>query len=247
MRKFDGKTVMITGCNRGIGKAILDSFAREGANIVACTRSHNVEFDAELLEIEKHNNIWIRQLHFDMSSENEIKKALSIFKSWKCPLDVLINNAGTAIFKGIMQLKVDDIKEVFQSNYFSNVLIIQQLVTCLMKTKGASIINIGSIAGIDGPAGNTAYGASKAALMLMTRTISKELAPLNIRVNCIAPGFIDTRMNSEINQSIVDSNIKATSLKRLGTTDEIAKTALFLASSDSSYINGQIIRVDGGL
>lgn len=247
MRRFEEKTVMITGCNRGIGKAILLEFAKEGANIIACIRKPSDKINEDFKQIESEYGISITQLHFDMSSEEEIRTALSEFKSWKLPLHVLVNNAGSALFKGIMQLKMEDIKNIFQVNFFSTVLTIQQLMTSLMKSKGASIINIGSVAGLDTSVGNCAYGSSKAAIMSLTKTLSKELAPLKIRVNSVAPGFIETDMESVIDSQLLDENIKSTALKRSGLAEEVANTVVFLASEEASYITGQIIRVDGGL
>lgn len=245
MRRFEGKTVMITGCNRGIGKTILEAFAREGANIIACSRKQSDSFDLFLQHLQSEYDVVIKQLHFDLSSEAEIIKAVSEFKTWKLPLHVLVNNAGMAKFKGFMQFSTDEIKEIFQTNFFSCITLVQHLMMPLIKAKGATIVNVGSIAGLDIAVGNTAYGTSKAALMALTKLLSKEMASMKIRVNCVAPGFIDTDMNADIKDH--ESNIVKTSLKRIGLPEEVANTILFLAGEESSYITGQIIRIDGGL
>lgn len=247
MRRLEGKTAVITGCNRGIGKAILERLASEGANIIACTRTITEDLKQEYASISNTNNVDIHPIILDMSSEESVRSVAKEISALKKPIHILVNNAGIASFNGLIRTNMVDLKNLFQVNYFSVVLFSQLLLMHLIRAKGASIINIASVAALDAPVGNVSYGASKAALITMSKSISKELASSRIRVNCIAPGYIDTDMNNSISssfQSLVNQNI---TLKRLGLTDEVASTVLFLASDDASYITGQTIRVDGGL
>lgn len=247
MKRLKGKTAVITGCNRGIGKAILERLASEGTDIIACTRTITEDLKQEYASISNTNNVDIHPIILDMSSEESVRSAAKEISALKKPIHTLVNNAGIASFNGLTRTNMVDLKNLFQVNYFSVVLFSQLLLMPLIKAKGASIINIASVAALDAPVGNVSYGASKAALITMSKSISKELASSRIRVNCIAPGYIDTDMNNSISssfQSLVNQNI---TLKRLGLADEVASTVLFLASDDASYITGQTIRVDGGL
>lgn len=247
MRKLDGKTALITGCNRGIGKAVMEKFMAEGANIIACTRQMTLELEAYYRQKESECNIKIYPLCFDLADEDSIKVAMKELYAWKLPIDILVNNAGIASFSGLIHLKLNDVKNIFQVNYFSSLLLIQYTMKLMLRSKGASIINMASVAGIDGTAGNCAYGASKAATILMTKSLSGELAVSRIRVNAIAPGYIETDMQAGIPQNISGAALNKAAVKRMGTPEEIANVALFLASDDSSYVTGQVIRVDGGL
>lgn len=247
MGRLEGKTAMITGCNRGIGLAILKLFAKEGANIIACTRKRSSDISETYDNLKKLYDIDIHPYYFELSDESSLISALKEISKNHRTIDILVNNAGIASFPGIMRLKMDELKDIFQINFFSPVRIIQSLVLSLMKSNNGSIINIASVAGIDPEPGNSAYGASKAALINMSKSISKELASAHIRVNCIAPGFISTDMNDNIDHKKIGKDEISISLKRLGLPEEVAKVALFLASEDSSYVTGQVVRVDGGL
>lgn len=246
MRRLEGKTALITGCNRGIGKAILELFASEGANIIACTRTQSNDFQAFCKNLENRFKISIYHYFFDLSDEDSIKSSFSLISKEQKKFHILVNNAGIAIFPGLMKVTSEDLHNVFRVNYFAPVLMVKYALLPLMKSGNGIILNIASVAGLDPQPGNVAYGASKAALINFSKTISQELAQAKIRVNCIAPGLIDTDMNINI-VSENAKDINNITLKRLGMADEVAKTALFLCSEDASYITGQVIRVDGGM
>lgn len=243
IRRLTGKTALITGCNRGIGKAILKSFVDEGATVIACTRTVNDELLAEYQSIGGQ----IIPVQIDLSDDESIKASMKVVLDMKMPIDILVNNAGVAKFKPFVMSRVDDFKQMMQVNLYAPAQITQYVVKNMLKQKKGSIINMSSISGIDANAGNAAYGASKAAMASLTRTLSKELAKANIRVNAIAPGFVDTDMNSQISLDYMQKMLGQISAGRLAATDEIAKLAVFLGSDDSSYITGQIIRIDGGM
>ena len=243
MGRLENKTTLITGCNRGIGKAILKAFIEEGAIVIACTRTVNDELQAEYQSLGGH----IIPVQMDLSNDESIKAGMKTVLGLKLPIDILVNNAGVAKFKPFVMSRVDDFKQMMQVNLYAPAQITQYVVKNMLKQKKGSIINLCSISGLDANAGNAAYGASKAAIASLTRTLSKELAKANIRVNAVAPGFVDTDMNSQISADYMQKMLEQISVGRLANADEIAKLAVFLASDDSSYITGQIIRIDGGI
>ncbi|HQN15273.1 MAG TPA: SDR family oxidoreductase [Bacteroidales bacterium] len=241
------KTALITGSNRGIGKAILETFARSGANIVACARKETPEFIEYVKNIAKTYKVNTQTLFFDLTDENEIKESLKKLFNEKCQIDILVNNAGVAHGGFLQMTSLSKIKEIFEINFFSQLLIIQYITKIMLRQKCGSIINIGSVAGMDSYPGYSAYGTSKAALIHATKTLSQEFAPYKIRINAIAPGLTATDMSLQMEEKASKVMISDSAMKRLATPQEIADTALFLASDMSSFINGQVIRVDGGM
>ncbi|WP_201780251.1 SDR family NAD(P)-dependent oxidoreductase [Acetobacterium bakii] len=244
---FKNKNIMITGTNRGIGRTMLEAFAREGANIWAHARKETSEFTENLKHVSEINAVEIMPIFFDMTNSLEMKQAVKEISDSKKTIDVLVNNAGIA-HGGLFQMtSLEKMRDVFDVNYFS-VLELTQLISRLMvRQKKGSIINIASISGLDLKAGNCAYGTSKAALIAATKVLSYELAPQGIRVNAIAPGLTDTNMTVLMEKKAGDAMVRETALNRLGLPEEIAQTAIFLASDKASFITGQTLRVDGGM
>lgn len=241
-----GKTAVITGADGGIGFQIVKLFAENGANIIACTIAQNEDFEKRLHEIAESNGITADVICFDLSDTESVKSGIREIKALKKPIDILVNNAGIGHLALVPMISMDDMKRVFQIDYFSQVQIVQGLYRALTKSQGC-IINLASAAGIDGDSGNTVYGAAKASMILFTKVLSKEMAPAGVRVNAIAPGLISTGLADVMGDKAKESMVSASLMHRLGNPEEIAKTALFLASDNSSFINGQIIRVDGGM
>ena len=242
-----GKTAVITGCNRGIGKAILEAFAEEGANVFACTRKQSNEFDLFVDELEKKYDVKIYKVYFDLSSESEIERGMKEIYSYKVPIDILVNNAG--IFnkgKLFTMIKMEEIRRLFQINFFAQIQITQYISRLMIKQKKGSIINIASTAGIDGTLAELDYVSSKAAIVGATKSLAIELGNYNIRVNAIAPGIIETDMTNSINNNYKNSIIDKLIINRPGRTNEIANGVVFLASDKASYITNQIVRIDGG-
>ncbi|SFP02662.1 SDR family NAD(P)-dependent oxidoreductase [Prevotella sp. tf2-5] len=247
MNTNQGKTVLITGCNRGIGLAFLDAFAESGATVLACVRSKDGEFVHHCDELSKKTGTEIVVFTADLSSEDSIKAFISELYKTKRKVDVLINNAGV-VTKGILQMTtLQSIKDVFQINFFAQVQITQGVAKLMMRQKSGVIINMASIGGIDAYPAYTSYGCSKAAVIYFTKTMAQELAPYGIRVNAIAPSMVKTRMQEQMGEEANEEIMRRTALKRNAEPDEIAKLALFLASDDSSFITGQVYRIDGGL
>ena len=243
-----GKTAIITGCNRGIGKAILDIFAENGANIFTLIRSESSEFTQHITELSNKYEINITPIYVDFSNNEQIKSAAKLILSSKQPIDILVNNAGIT-YNALFQMStLEKMQEVFQINYFAPMILTQYIVKIMVKNGGGSIINLSSSAAIDSNPGRGVYGASKAAILCSTKTMASELGGKGIRANCIAPGITDTAMVAEsMSDAVIAETISKTMLQRIGKPMDIANTALFLASDLSSYVTGQVIRVDGGL
>lgn len=242
-----GKTALITGADGGIGRKIVEVFAREGCNIYAHLRCEKEDFLKFSKKIEKQYKIKISCIYFDLKNEDEIKEEIGKIIKNKVKIDILVNNAGMAHGGFLQMTSIQTIKEVFDVNFFSVVLIIQQLARWMGKNGGGTIINMASISGIELDVGNCAYGTSKAALIALTKTLSKELAGNGVRINAVAPGLTDTRMAKQMEVQAGEKMVRQTSLGRLANTEEIAEAVLFLASDKASFITGQTLRVDGGM
>lgn len=246
MRRFEGKNIVITGSSRGIGLSILEAFAKEGANIAACSNRKSDTVIENYKKISSLYGVEIYPFFFDMSDEDAVKESAKAVKEKMPQVDVLINNAGISHIAPFMLTKADDLHRVFQVNFFSQIVFTNGLLGALKKAKGAAIVNMTSIAGLDGGIGVTAYGSSKAAVALTTKVQAQELAAFKIRVNAVAPGMVDTDMAVNMGEKAIENTTTVTALKRLARPEEIAQLVTFLASDDSSYITGQIVRVDGG-
>lgn len=238
--------VIITGCNRGIGKSLVETFAQAGYNVWACARKSTTEYETWLRDVVKACNVWIKPIYFEMTNMEMLDKAIQSILDEQLPIHALVNNAGISTVGLLSMSKVDNIKQLFDVNFFSMLRIIQKVSKRMARQRYGSIINMGSNAGIDPEPGKIAYGCSKAAVMMMTRCLAKELGPMGIRVNAIAPGPIETEMIRQYKDEVLNSLASESALRRLGKTEEIAKVALFLASEQASYISGEIIKVDGG-
>ena len=245
---LEGKCAVLTGCNRGIGKTILKEFACNGANIWACTRNYDKKFQDFILNLSKDNNVKIWPIYFDLLNEEQIREGVKTILGSKKPIDVLVNNAGI-IFTSLFQMTpIHKMKEVFDVNFFSPMILTQTISRVMTRQRSGSIINISSSAAIEGNEGLSAYAASKSAMISATQVMAKELGTYNIKVNSIAPGFTETDlMKKNTPENVLEKVLGEISLKRIGTPEEIANVAMFLSSNLSSYITGQVISVDGGL
>ena len=241
------KNVVITGSNKGIGKATLEDFSKQGANIFACVRKINKEFKDFTLKLKKKYKIKIHIIELDLSKKESIRECVNnIFKKEK-KIDILINNAGI-LFNSLFQMTSEKkLNEMFEVNFFSHIFFTQLISRNMLKYKKGNIIFVASTSGIRGDEGRFAYSATKSAIINTTKTISKELARYNVRVNSISPGLTKTDlMITNTKKEIIENEIKNISLKRVADPSEISSVILFLASENSSYINGQNIIVDGG-
>lgn len=238
--------VIITGSNRGIGKAMVEVFASAGYNIWACARKATLEFENWLKEEAKKNGIWIKPVYFEMTDSRAINAGIHSIIEDNQPIDVLVNNAGISTVGLLSMSNVEEIERLFEVNFFAVLRIIQKVSKRMSRQKHGVIINMGSIAGIEPQPGKIAYGTSKSAVMMMTKCLAKELGPMGIRVNAIAPGPIETEMIHQYKDDVLEKLAAESPLRRLGKPEEIARVALFLASDQASYINGEVVKVDGG-
>ena len=242
------KIAVVTGCNRGIGKKILEIFSANGATVFACVRNISEEFRSRIKEIEKNTNNKIIPIQFDLSDESQIKEAANSILLTNHSIDILVNNAAM-IHTGIFQMtSIKKLKEVFEVDFFSQTNFTQYILKSMVKNKKGSILYISSSSALDGNEGRSAYSSAKSALITQSKVLSRELGVHNIRVNAIAPGLTDTdMMKKNTTQETIKDVLLTVSLRRIARTEEIANTALFLSSDLSSYITGQVIRVDGGM
>jgi 3-oxoacyl-[acyl-carrier protein] reductase len=241
------KTAIITGCNRGIGKSILELFAKEGANIIACIRKEDPEFIILKKDLEEKFSITINLVYFDLENQDEISLAIKQIASMKLKIDILVNNAGFASGSLFQMTKIFDLQKNLQINFIGVIYFTQSISRLMSKQNYGSIINISSVTGIIADFGTLSYGSSKAALNYATKNLALELGKFNIRVNAIAPSVTNTQMLNQMDSNSTQKLIELSALKRIANPIEIANVALFLASDLSTFVSSQILRVDGGL
>ena len=240
------KLAIITGGTRGIGKQIALTFAKEGYNIAINYRTENEDLKNTKKEIEE-NNVKCFTFQGDVTNfkdcEQFVKQIVEEFEN----IDVLVNNAGITRDTLLMRMKEEDFKQVIDTNLIGTFNVTKNVISYMMKARSGRIINISSVVGISGNAGQTNYSASKAGIIGFTKSLAKEVASRNITVNAVAPGFIETQMTDVLKDDIKEEIAKKIPLKRMGTPQDVANVVKFLASSDSSYITGQVINIDGGM
>ncbi len=244
---MDKKVVLITGASRGIGASIAKKFASLNYNVVL-NYIHSKE-EAQLLknELEEKYHIEVFAIQADVANEMEVEKMVEASIQKFSHIDCLVNNAGIAIDTLVEDKKITDFKRILEVNLIGTFLVSREVAKYMLKQKKGNIINISSTNGIDTYYPYSLdYDASKSGVISLTKNLAQEYAPF-IRVNTIAPGWVDTDMNKEMDEEYKKEEESHILLKRFGKPEEIASVVAFLASEDASYINGSIIRVDGGL
>ena len=242
----DKKIALVTGGTRGIGKKVAEKFAKEGYNLVLNYVSDNTDINSVIDSFKEYKNEVIL-VKADVSKFNEcenlVKEAIEKFGK----IDVLVNNAGITKDGLIAMMKEDAFDRVIDVNLKGTFNMTRNVVPYMMKKRCGNIVNISSVVGVAGNAGQSNYAASKAGIIGFTKSLAKELAPRNIRVNAVAPGFIDTDMTSVLTDKVKDNIYSQIPLKRMGEAEEVANVVYFLSDDKSSYITGQVINVDGGM
>jgi len=243
---LNGKIALVSGAARGIGWKTAFLLASNGARVIINDIQETDELNRKIQEA-KSQNLDLTTLFYDVSDYQQVKNAYSsIFKEFK-RLDILVNNAGIMEDSMLATASESHIEKTFRINTFGAIYNSQFASRLMARNNSGSIINISSIIGTRGNSGESVYSASKSALIGFTLSAAKELAPLGIRVNAIAPGFIDTDLVSHFSEEIRQKTISNIKLGRIGTPEDVARAVLFFASDLSSYITGQVLGVDGGM
>ena len=244
---LQGKNAIVTGTARGIGHKIVEVFAANGANVWACARKQTEEMDAYCQELSEKFGVSVKPVYFELTDRDAMKAAVKAIMGEKVPVDILVNNAGIT-YNALFQMSNEEwIDKSFDVNFTSPYLFTQYIVKLMLRKGSGVLVNVASSAALDGNSGRSIYGATKASVYCATKAIAEELGPKGIRANCIAPGITQTDMLSSMTQEVIDETVMATDSQKAGTPEDIANAALFLASDLSSYITGQILRVDGGM
>ena len=246
MKLLAGKTALITGASKGIGRKIADVFAQHGAN-VAFTYLSSVEKGQALEGELQEYGTQIKGYRSDASKFDEAEQLIENIVADFGGLDIVVNNAGITKDALLMRMTEEAWDDVININLKSIYNVTKAATKVMMKSRKGSIINMSSVVGIQGNAGQSNYAASKAGIIGFSKSIAKELGSRNIRTNVIAPGFIRTEMTEVLDQKVVGAWEAGIPMKRAGETEEVANACLFLASDLSSYVNGQVLAVDGGM
>jgi 3-oxoacyl-[acyl-carrier protein] reductase len=240
----DKQIALITGANRGIGMAILKTLSESGCVVIGTSRSATgVKVINELIG-DKDKGCG---LVLDVKSQDDISKANKIIKETYGSVTILVNNAGITMDNLLLRMSNEEWSDVIETNLNSIYKVTKEFIKDMMKQRFGRIINISSVVGLSGNAGQTNYSSTKAAIYGFTKSLAKEVASRNITVNSISPGFIETYMTSKLKEDQKKALIDSIPLSRMGSADELAKVVKFIASSDASYITGENINVNGGL
>ena len=243
---MEKKVALITGGSRGIGKAIAEKFAKNGYDLVINYVSDNTDLDAIKEEFKQYGSEVLME-KADVSNYEECEKMVTSAIEKFGRIDVLVNNAGVTRDNLLMRMKEEDFDKVISINLKGTFNLTKLVTPYMMKKREGRIVSISSVVGVIGNAGQSNYAASKAGIIGFTKSLAKELAPRNIRVNAVAPGFIDTDMTSVLSDKVKENINLQIPLKRMGKAEEVANVVSFLANDESSYITGQVINVDGGM
>lgn len=243
-RRLSGKVIVVTGGSRGIGEAIVRRLAGEGAKVFATYNSNPQRGEAIERELSGAS---VRFLKADVASEQSVKELIDQVLQEAGRVDVLINNAGITRDNLLMRMSSEDWDAVMDTNLKGAFLCSKAICRTMMSQRRGKIINIGSIVGLSGNAGQANYSSSKAGLVGLTKSLAKELSSRNILVNCIAPGYVETEMTDKLNEEQRAAFLNLIPLKRAAKAEELAGVVSFFASDDANYITGQVVNVDGGL
>lgn len=235
---LEGKIALVTGCNRGIGRSILDMFVENGAIVYAIARKQGSLSDYE-------SDVRVHPRYLDVRDKMAVKQLFIQIKKETGRLDILVNNAGVMHDALLGMITDEQMHDTFETNVFANITMMQYASKLMIRQQSGSIINLSSIMGVCGNAGQIVYSASKGAVISMTKSSAKELSPHKIRVNAIAPGIIATDMLFSVPEEKLDILRAKVAIGSIGVPEEIAKAALFLASDLSTYVSGQVLGVDG--
>ena len=243
----NGKTVFVTGATRGIGKEIVMSMAKAGYDVAINYRTKTDELETLKSEIENEFHVKCAFVQGDVAKFEDAEKMVKETVEQLGKIDVLVNNAGITKDGLLMRMAKEDFESVININLVGTFNVTRNVIPLMIKQKSGRVINISSVVGVTGNAGQTNYSASKAGIIGFTKSLAREVASRNILVNAVAPGFIATDMTSVLSDSVKENINTQIPLKRMGTAQDVANLVKFLASEEASYITGQVINVDGGM
>ncbi|WP_054767126.1 3-oxoacyl-[acyl-carrier-protein] reductase [Lysinibacillus parviboronicapiens] len=246
MHKLQGKVAVVTGASRGIGRAIALKLAEEGAKIVVNYSGSQAKAEEVVASIQANGGEAIA-IQASVSIAEEVTSLMDAAVKTFGSLDILVNNAGITRDNLLMRMKEDEWDDVLDTNLKGVFLCTKAVTRQMMKQRAGRIINISSIVGVAGNAGQANYVAAKAGVIGLTKTTAKELASRNILVNAIAPGFIETEMTDQLPEELKQGMLTQIPLAKLGQPEDIAKAVVFLASDDANYMTGQTLHIDGGM
>ena len=242
-----GRNAIITGARSGIGLATLQLFAKNGCNCWAIVHREDPEFLSKIQTWEKENQVWIKPVYMELDNSDSIKQRMKDILAEKLPVDILVNAAGIVSPNRLFTMtKMDDIRRVMDVNFFSAIELTPLVCRPMMRQRTGSIINSASLSAWGEDTSQMEYAASKAAMVIATKKLARELGSVGVRVNAVAPGLTQTKMLDVLDSEAVEQIKKGLGLHRFATPEEIAEVCLFLASDKSSYITGETIKVDGG-
>lgn len=243
---IDKKVVLVTGASRGIGKEIAIHFAKQGAMVILNYNGSKNRAEETKKEIEAFNGSAVL-MQCNVRKEEEVKGLMDGIINQFGRIDVVVNNAGITKDNLMLRMTKSEMEDVLDINLMGSFFVMRQALRPMMKQRGGRIINVSSVVGITGNAGQANYAASKAGVIGMTKSLAKEVGSRNITVNAVAPGFIDTEMTANLNEEWKKTILNQIPLNRMGSANDVANVVTFLASEEAAYITGQVIRVDGGL
>jgi 3-oxoacyl-[acyl-carrier protein] reductase len=241
------KVILVTGATRGIGKAIALNLAEQGAHIVFNYREGKDDAASQLAIEIKSAGGKATSLMFDLTNNDQLSAAICQFTKDVAPISGIVNNAGMSKDQIVLRLKNEDMEQTIDTNLLGPMRVIAALSRNFMKAKDVSIVNMSSVVGLMGNPSQISYSASKAGLLGVTKSLAKELASRNVRCNAVCPGFIVTEMTHALDEKVKEAYLSTIPLKRMGSGEEIAQLVGFLLSNASSYITGEVIKIDGGL
>lgn len=242
-----GKNAIITGARSGIGFATLSLYAQNGVNCWAVVHREDLEWLYKIQELQAKHDVWIKPIYIDLIDENSIRNGMKSIIKDKQSIDILVNAAGIVSEGRLFSMtKMEDIRRLMEVNFFSVLSLCQLTARVMMRQRKGAIINVSSVSAWGEDTSQMEYAASKSAINIATKKLAREFGPAGIRINAVAPGLTNTKMISLLDSEAVNDVLKGVSLKRFAEPKEIAEVILFLSSDKASYINGEIVKVDGG-
>ena len=246
MDSLKGKAALVTGGSRGIGRAICVALAKEGANVVTCYAG-NADAANETVALCKEQGVEAMALQADVKNEADVEKLFAYMTEHFGGVDILVNNAGVTRDNLMMKMSSEEFDTVIETNLKGTFYTMKLASKLMLKKRAGRIINISSVVGVHGNAGQANYAASKAGVIGMTKSAAKELGKRGITVNAVAPGFIETDMTSGLSDAVKAECMKSIPMNQFGTAENVANAVCFLASDRAAYITGNVIMVDGGM